>query len=318
MKHDSPDFFENKRLFKRRVSIAAEPFDPEKFDELEIDNDIIVHAKTDEQRKLLKEVCKTVVLFRGMDEEELDRMIEVMFARTVQPGDKIIVQGDDADNFYVVEQGTFHAFVKDEEGQDKQVCVYTNEGYFGELALMYNAPRSATVIAQTDGRIWCMSRKAFRKFVLSHASKQRRAFVKILHSVQMLQELSPYERMNLADALVKKTFQDNECIIREGDPGMEMFFIMEGSVTVKKNDGTGTGNSVTISKLGVGQYFGELALLSDQPRAASVYANGKSVLAVLDVESFERLLGPCVAVMKRNTRQYGSTVLNENNQKVML
>ncbi|KAF6771030.1 hypothetical protein AHF37_10277 [Paragonimus kellicotti] len=305
MRHDSPEFFENKRLFKRRASIAAEPFDPEKFDELEVDNDIIVHTKTDEQRKLLKEVCKTVVLFRGMDEEELDR-------------DKIIVQGDDADNFYVIEQGTFHAFVRDEEGQDKQVCVYTNKGYFGELALMYNAPRSATVIAQTDGKIWCMSRKAFRKFVLSHASKQRRAFVKILHSVQMLQELSPYERMNLADALVKKTFQDNECIIREGDPGVEMFFIMEGSVTVKKNDGTGSGNSVTISKLGVGQYFGELALLSDQPRAASVYSNGKSVLAVLDVESFERLLGPCVAVMKRNTRQYGSAVLNESKQKMML
>ncbi|KAL4225869.1 cAMP-dependent protein kinase type II-beta regulatory subunit [Mactra antiquata] len=53
-----------------------------------------------------------------------------------------------------------------------------------------------------------------------------------------------------------------------------------------------------------GMYFGELALLTHKPRAATVYSVGKTRLAVLDVQAFERLLGPCMDIMKRSIDQY--------------
>jgi cAMP-dependent protein kinase regulator len=53
-----------------------------------------------------------------------------------------------------------------------------------------------------------------------------------------------------------------------------------------------------------GQYFGELALITNKPRAASVYAVGAVTCAVLDVGAFERLLGPCMEIMKRNFEHY--------------
>ena len=54
-----------------------------------------------------------------------------------------------------------------------------------------------------------------------------------------------------------------------------------------------------------GDYFGELALLTKKPRAATVYAIGADTKwAILDVEAFERLLGPCVKIMQKNIPDY--------------
>lgn len=53
-----------------------------------------------------------------------------------------------------------------------------------------------------------------------------------------------------------------------------------------------------------GQYFGELALVTNKPRAASVYAVGETRCLVIDIQAFERLLGPCMDIMKRNISQY--------------
>jgi len=82
-----------------------------------------------------------------------------------------------------------------------------------------------------------------------------------------------------------------------------MYFIEDGSVKVmmKKIDESAP---VQVNALKKGDYFGELALLTKQPRVASVIAAEKTKLAVLDVESFERLLGPCLGIMQRNIHAY--------------
>jgi cAMP-dependent protein kinase regulator len=61
---------------------------------------------------------------------------------------------------------------------------------------------------------------------------------------------------------------------------------------------------VFLNTLTSGGYFGELALLTHKPRAATVNARGNVVCAVLDVGAFERLLGPCKTVMERNFQNY--------------
>ncbi|GAA33257.1 cAMP-dependent protein kinase type II regulatory subunit [Clonorchis sinensis] len=286
------------KIRNRRKSVAAEPFNPDALDGTE---DLEVDVTESEQCSLLMDVCKNVLLFRNMDDKELAKITQVMVGQEVHPGDVIITQGESGNHFYVIERGLFSVFVRNEDGVEKQVLQYDNRGYFGEMALMYDAPRSATVVAESEGKIWYMNRSDFQRLVLSHAAKQRRQFVKLLNSVHILKELGSNDLMNLADALVKRTYGDGECIVKQGDRGLEMYFIMEGKVIVKKDTPAGV---ITVSELGEGQYFGELALLSDEPRAASVYSLGTSVLAVLDVKSFERLLGPCVAVMKQNTLKY--------------
>ncbi|XP_016088496.1 cAMP-dependent protein kinase type II-alpha regulatory subunit-like [Sinocyclocheilus grahami] len=61
---------------------------------------------------------------------------------------------------------------------------------------------------------------------------------------------------------------------------------------------------VEIATCSRGQYFGELALVTNKPRAASAYAMDNVKCLVMDVQAFERLLGPCMDIMKRNIANY--------------
>ncbi|MGH0175558.1 UNVERIFIED_CONTAM: hypothetical protein FKN15_070916 [Acipenser sinensis] len=83
----------------------------------------------------------------------MSQVLDAMFEHRVQPQEHVIDQGDDGDNFYVIERGVYDILVQKGE---QSVCVgqYNNRGSFGELALMYNTPRAATIIATTEGALW--------------------------------------------------------------------------------------------------------------------------------------------------------------------
>ncbi|XP_016968021.1 cAMP-dependent protein kinase type II regulatory subunit isoform X1 [Drosophila biarmipes] len=284
----------------RRKSVFAEAYDPEADDD--DDGATAVFPKTDEQRARLVESVKNVLLFRSLEKEQMNQVLDAMFERKVQPGDYIIRQGDDGDNFYVIESGVYKVFIN-----DKHINTYNHTGLFGELALLYNMPRAATVQAETSGLLWAMDRQTFRRILLKSAFRKRKMYEELLNSVPMLKALQNYERMNLADALVSKSYDSGERIIKQGDAADGMYFIEEGTVSVRMDQDDA---EVEISQLGKGQYFGELALVTHRPRAASVYATGGVVkLAFLDVKAFERLLGPCMDIMKRNIDDYESQLV---------
>ncbi|XP_070066589.1 cAMP-dependent protein kinase type II regulatory subunit isoform X2 [Drosophila virilis] len=279
----------------RRKSVFAEAYDPEADDDDE--GATAIFPKTDEQRARLIESVKNVLLFRSLEKEQMNQVLDAMFERKVLPGDYIIRQGDDGDNFYVIESGIYKVYIN-----DKHISTYNHTGLFGELALLYNMPRAATVQAETSGLLWAMDRQTFRRILLKSAFKKRKMYEELLNSVPMLKALQNYERMNLADALVSKTYEDGEQIIKQGDAADGMYFIEEGTVSVRMDQ---EDTEIEISKLGKGQYFGELALVTHRPRAASVYATGGVVkLAFLDVVCFERLLGRCSHIMQRGICDY--------------
>ncbi len=240
-----------------------------------------------------------------------------MWEKTVKQGETIIQQGtyhcqdfiknsnhifsgDGGDNFYVIDNGVYDIYVSKEEGFSNPIKVgeYNQIGSFGELALMYNQPRSATIIANTDGILWVMGRQTFRKLVLKHAFRKRQLYENFLRDLAILQLLTDYERSNVADALIPVEYVEKEIIIKQGDEGDRMFFIEDGECDIYMN-----GNFH--KRLTKGDYFGELALLNHEPRSATIIAASPKVkLASLEVESFERLLGPCMDLIHRNTSKY--------------
>lgn len=94
-------------------------------------------------------------------------------------------------------------FVKPDDGSaPRHVASYNNAGSFGELALMYNMPRAATVTADNDGALWAMDRQTFRRIVLKSAYKKRKMYENLINSVPMLKTLevrpfSPYFCLSL-------------------------------------------------------------------------------------------------------------------------
>ncbi|XP_063977546.1 cAMP-dependent protein kinase type II regulatory subunit [Diachasmimorpha longicaudata] len=288
------------RFASRRKSVFAETYDPEEDEEEE--GVRMVHPKSDEQRQRLSESVRNILLFRALDKEQMTDVLDAMFEKNVEPGDFIIRQGDDGDNFYVIERGKFEVYVKGPTGADTLIHTYDNGGAFGELALLYNMPRAATITAITKGTLWAMDRQTFRRIILKSAYNKRKMYEILLNKVPMLKSLQKYERMNLADALVSKPFFDGEQIIRQGDTADGMYFVEDGVVRITRiND---NGREVEINRVPAGGYLGELALVTHKPRAASAYAVGNVKLAFLDVEAFERLLGPCMELMKRNIEDY--------------
>ncbi|CAH1393004.1 unnamed protein product [Nezara viridula] len=284
----------------RRKSVFAEAYNPEEDDDEGYQPQ--VHPKTDLQRKNLAEAVKNILLFRSLDSVQTRQVLDAMFKKQVQKGEGIIKQGDDGDNFYVIESGIYDAYVLMDDKTEKLIHTYNNCGSFGELALLYNMPRAATIKAASDGVLWALDRSTFRRIVLKNAFKKRKMYELLIESVPMLSALEPYERMTLADALIPQTYIDGQKIITQGDAADGMYFIEQGSVKISVKDENE--QDVEIKQLKHGDYFGELALVTHKPRAASAHAVGFVKIAFLDVEAFERLLGPCMDIMKRNFDDY--------------
>lgn len=278
----------------RRRAVAAEAYNPNEHD---ASVKPVVHPKTEEQIQRLKKSVENILLFKSCDRDQLKEILNAMFERKVHPEDEIIRQGADGDNFYVIDSGVYDVFI-DKDGKDIKVHTFKDEGSFGELALMYNCPRNATIIAKSQGTIWALDQATFRRIVVGAAARKRQIYEALLENVPMLAQLQAYERMNLADALETKIFDEGQCIIRQNDEADCMYFIEQGTVRV-------TVSGKEISQLKKGGYFGEVALVTKNPRSASVFADGGEVkCACLNVGAFERLLGPCMDIMKRNISHY--------------
>ncbi|XP_054708514.1 cAMP-dependent protein kinase type II regulatory subunit-like [Uloborus diversus] len=306
---EEPPVRKSVNQYSRRKSVFAEQYNPE--DDEDDDVERIIYPKSDDQRQRLGEAVRNILLFRSLDIQQMQEVLDAMFERKVKPGDIVIKQGDDGDNFYVIDNGVYNIHVDTDQEKNKLVGKYDNAGSFGELALMYNMPRAATIEAKTDGSLWAMNRQTFRRIVLKSAFKKRKEYETLLEGVPMLQTLENYERMNLCDALMPKSAADGELIIKQGDEADGMYFIEDGNVRItmiKEADGNEV--EVDLITLTKGQYFGELALVTQKPRAASAYAVGNVKLAFLDVAAFERLLGPCMDIMRRNVDHYQKQVVD--------
>ncbi|XP_024916093.1 protein kinase, cAMP-dependent, regulatory, type II, alpha, B isoform X1 [Cynoglossus semilaevis] len=316
---------------RRRVSVCAEAYNPDE-DEEEDEEPRVVHPKTDEQRRRLQDSCRDILLFKSLDDEQFSEVLEAMFEVLVKPQEHIIDQGDDGDNFYVIEKGVYEIFVKT-DGADVCVGKYDNKGSFGELALMYNTPRAATIMAAMDGALWglvsptrvrsspdrsvnedeinvtgwfsAQDRATFHRLIVKNNAKKRRTYEAFIESVPLLASLELPERMKIVDVLGARVYKDGERVISQGEKADCFYMVESGEVRITiKNKVKQDSVEVEVARCTRGEYFGELALVTNKPRAASVYAVGATKCLVIDVQAFERLLGPCMDIMKRNISQY--------------
>ena len=182
------------------------------------------------------------------------------------------------------------------DGIGSKVATIESGGSFGELALMYNAPRAATVVSAEPGcRLWALDRVTFRRILMDSTFQRRRMYESFLEEVPLLSSLTAYERSKIADALETQKFTAATPIIKEGDAGEAFYLLETGECEAYKE---GVDKPVKFYKKG--DYFGELALLNDAPRAASVVSKGDVKVATLGKDGFQRLLGPVEGIMRRN------------------
>lgn len=166
---------------------------------------------------------------------------------------------------------------------------------------MYGAPRNATVVsAESGSTLWALDRVTFRRILMDYTFGRRRMYEGFLAEVPLLSELDSYERSKIADALEAQKFPAGTTIIKEGDVGEAFYLLESGEAEAFKN-----GVEHSVKTYVKGDYFGELALLNDAPRAASVVSKTEVKVATLGKDGFQRLLGPVEGIMRRTKYDTG-------------
>ncbi|KXT05828.1 hypothetical protein AC578_1076 [Pseudocercospora eumusae] len=299
---EQPQSFPNNYNMNRRTSVSAESLAPASADDSNWKAPS--YPKTSDQLARLKDAVSHNFLFSHLDDEQSAQVLGALQERKVPGKDvRVIAQGDTGDYFYVVESGSFDIYVSTTgkvepgpEGLGTKVAVSGPGTSFGELALMYNAPRAATVVSSEPSILWQLDRVTFRRILMDSAFQRRRMYESFLEEVKLFSSLTPYERSKIADALETTKYPANSEIIREGDVG-DRFYILESGEAVAVKRGR---EREPLKTYKVGDYFGELALLDDKPRAASVISTQEVKVATLGKDGFQRLLGPVESIMRRD------------------
>lgn len=243
-------------------------------------------------------------MFSALEEKELEIVINAMVEVKFSSGSTVIQQGDDGDNLYIIDSGHLDCFKKF-SGAEKAKFLKTYEPgeSFGELALLYNAPRAATIVAKENCILFALDRETFNHIVKDAAAKKREKYETFLGKVELLESMDPYERSKIADALKPYRFKINEYVVKEGESGDTFFFVEEGEAIATKVLQPGKAPEI-VYKYKPGDYFGELALLRETPRAASIIAVTDLSVVALDRLSFKRLIGPLEDILNRNFARY--------------
>lgn len=104
-----------------------------------------------------------------------------------------------------------------------------------------------------------------------------------------------------------KVYRTDAFVFREGEQGREMYYILSGRIRVEKCAGP---IRKILAEMGPGEYFGEMALLADLPRTASAVAVEDSIIAVIDEETFHRLLLQSTGVSLLFLREFSHRLKN--------
>ena len=261
------------------------------------------HPKTPEQLDRLRHAVAGNFLFSSLDEESFSTILDALVEKNIPAAKiKVISQGEEGDFFYVIEKGEFDIYIHPSgslqagaDGMGNKITTIGPGGSFGELALMYNAPRAATVVsANAGGTLWALDRITFRRILMDTSFQKRKMYEGFLEDVTLLKSLKAYERAKIADALESVKFSAGENIITEKEPG-DYFYLLEAGEAQAFKEGV----EGSVKDYQRGDYFGELALLDDKPRAASVIAKSDVKVARLGRDGFKRLLGPVEGIMRR-------------------
>nr|XP_056708801.1 cGMP-dependent protein kinase 2-like [Euleptes europaea] len=270
---------EDERRGSREQAIVPEP--------LMTDGDWQVPCipKSPRDANLILEAVKRNEFLRCLGDGQSHPLVESFTLEQRQPGDTVVAEGDDGHTMYIVAEGELSVVQK-----GRQLRTLLPGDVFGELAVLYNCQRTATVVALTPVQLWAIDRQTYRTIITENAKRRRAEILAGLRGAKPLQGLSDAALSQLLDTAEERTFAPNEMIIQEGDEGRTFFYILSGKVEVTMNV---EGQEEHIRVLKGGDHFGELALIRNIRRTASCRAEDEVICIAVAKEDFQELSPMC-------------------------
>jgi len=235
------------------------------------------------------ELIDALPMFEDIPVEALNEIAGRVRLRGLGDGQPVFRQGDQPDAFYVVRKGVLEVVEEDlENGGERRIRDLGRGESFGELGLVTGAPRAATVRAIGAAEVFEVSKGAFDHLLADKLHLPD--FEPTLQQVAELRGLSCFAGLSTAqlwellEGGAWVIFAPGEQIMREGDVGDSFYALSSGQVDIVKDERL-------VNTIGRGSYFGEVALLMEVPRTATVTARTPVRAFRLDREGFDRLVG---------------------------
>jgi CRP-like cAMP-binding protein len=237
-------------------------------------------------------LLQDVAFLEGVPDAVAERLARAARVRTVRRGAQVIRQGDRGDEFFVIAEGRAAILVRN-QGEDRLVGHYATGDFFGERALLGAGVRAATILADTELKLLVFSRDLFWTELAGPVGWQARVREAIeerqrLQTVPLFKGLGERQLDLLAVKLQTEAFAEGQAIVHQGDEGDSFYVVREGLVDVTRQDGRARRKLATLK---AGDYFGEMALLYNQPRMATVVGKAAGSVWRLDRHDFRDLVG---------------------------
>lgn len=206
-----------------------------------------------------------------------------MYHREIKSNEVIIKEGEKGSHMYVSVEGCYEVSVKGKG----VVNTFEDVRIFGEMAILYNDKRNATIRATKPGKVWVLDRSIYQKLMIRFNIKEQEEMLAFLENVPTLNKVGTKVLQKVTTLLKVKYFPPGTTIVKQGDRGDKFYIIRAGTVTISK-EGEGV-----VGNFGKGQYFGELALLDEDFRQATVTADAPGVECLtLKRQHFRDHFGP--------------------------
>jgi len=229
----------------------------------------------------------------GLPDEAIGGLTSQLRRETYRANEAIIRQGEPGDRFCFVEQGQCAVAIADASGLEHQVATLSAGDFFGEIALVQDIERTATVRATTEVKVLSLARDVFLKVaeeaethteeVLSQV--RNAAFVR---SHRFFATLPPAQLRQVLSRLSERALPPDEVVITQGEEGSSLYLIREGACVVEHARDDGSTHRVAV--LAEGEHFGEIALMADGVRTATVKTQGDTVLLEVPDDVFKDVL----------------------------
>lgn len=237
-----------------------------------------------------------IPLFSDLPKNALLSLMEDISLIDVQAGETIVHQGDPGDSFFILVSGRAKVLATQENGGE--LCLaYLNEGaVFGEMALLQDGVRTATVLAAEDCELFEITQALLNRIIGKFPSVARvlRSFFRqrllstAMATHPMFNVFAPDDRRGLMEQFKSRSFPANSVLLEQDKPGSGLFVILFGQLEVKRK--TEEGDHVVLAMLSAGEMFGEMSLLTNAPTVASVTAVSDCFVLRLSKRKFDEMI----------------------------
>ncbi|MBI2375947.1 MAG: cyclic nucleotide-binding domain-containing protein [Deltaproteobacteria bacterium] len=236
-----------------------------------------------------------IPLFSELPDGAFVELATRMPRRAFSSGEVVVEEGARGHSCFVTISGRVRV-EKARAGGPPLVLAHLREGsIFGEMALLSDAPRTASVIAEEPVEAFEIERELLEELVERHPSlakalrgfHRQRILTTLLSTHVFFRPMTDSERDRLRSAFKSKDFEPGDVIFAEGSSGAGLYLVLSGELSVRKVSGDG---ELELAKLHPGDVFGEASLIYDRPTSASVVATRASVALRLDRQVFSEVI----------------------------